>query len=174
MKRTLVRAAGTLALLALFAGCSVAASTSSEDDYNHIDSGFAQMMIPHHADAVAMARVLLSREDLDTEVRDLAQAIVESQTRENTTMTAWLDDRGFATSDWEVDVSGAIAETEGFSTDQLRDEFLTGMIAHHDHGVMMSANAASRGINDEMTALAQTMTEVQTAEIEQMEALLAD
>jgi uncharacterized protein (DUF305 family) len=46
-----------------------------------VDATFAQMMIPHHEGAIAMAEVAKERAQHD-EIKDLADAIIEAQKRE--------------------------------------------------------------------------------------------
>jgi uncharacterized protein (DUF305 family) len=50
-----------------------------------VDATFAQMMIPHHEGAIAMAEVAKERAQHD-EIKDLADAIVEAQEREIATL----------------------------------------------------------------------------------------
>ncbi|MFE1598913.1 CopM family metallochaperone [Methylobacterium sp. ID0610] len=53
------------------------------------DRDFATMMIPHHAGAVAMAKVEL-RHGRDPMLRSMAQAIVAAQDREIADLKTWL------------------------------------------------------------------------------------
>jgi uncharacterized protein (DUF305 family) len=50
---------------------------------------FMSLMVPHHQDAIDMANLALSRAN-HQEVKDLAQAIIQSQTAENQQMQSWL------------------------------------------------------------------------------------
>jgi uncharacterized protein (DUF305 family) len=53
-----------------------------------LDQSYIAKMIAHHQGAVAMAEVAL-RDSRDPEVRRMAQAVVEAQTREIAEMRAW-------------------------------------------------------------------------------------
>jgi uncharacterized protein (DUF305 family) len=53
-----------------------------------IDQAYIAKMIAHHRGAVAMAEVAL-RDSRDPEVRRMAQAVVDAQTREIAEMRAW-------------------------------------------------------------------------------------
>jgi uncharacterized protein (DUF305 family) len=53
-----------------------------------VDQAYIAKMIQHHRGAVAMAEVAL-RESRDPEIRRMAQAVVDAQTREIAEMQAW-------------------------------------------------------------------------------------
>lgn len=53
-----------------------------------IDESYIAKMIAHHQGAVAMAEVAL-RDSRDPEIRRMAQAVVDAQTREIAEMQAW-------------------------------------------------------------------------------------
>jgi uncharacterized protein (DUF305 family) len=55
------------------------------------DQMFIDMMTPHHASAVAMAQVALSRAE-HPELRTLAEAIIQSQSDEIAQMQTWRDE----------------------------------------------------------------------------------
>jgi uncharacterized protein (DUF305 family) len=56
-------------------------------DSTDVDTDFAQMMIPHHEGAIAMAKLTADRAQHD-ELRDLAEAIISAQEREIDVMRA--------------------------------------------------------------------------------------
>jgi uncharacterized protein (DUF305 family) len=53
-----------------------------------LDQAYVAKMIAHHEGAVAMARVALS-ESRDPDIRRMAQAVIDTQTREIAEMKAW-------------------------------------------------------------------------------------
>ena len=53
-----------------------------------LDEAYVAKMIAHHEGAVAMARVALS-ESRDPDIRRMAQAVIDTQTREIAEMKAW-------------------------------------------------------------------------------------
>ncbi|GAB3057465.1 DUF305 domain-containing protein [Micromonospora schwarzwaldensis] len=65
------------------------ASTSVDATANDADVMFAQMMIPHHQQAVAMADLAPTRAS-DPELKNLAARIKAAQDPEITTMKGWL------------------------------------------------------------------------------------
>ena len=54
------------------------------------DGDFARMMIPHHQSAIAMAQVLLKQENVDPQIKTIAEAIVASQQKEIDEFKTWL------------------------------------------------------------------------------------
>ena len=88
--------AGALALAVVLTGCSDnpdnnESASSSTKDFNKTDVGFAQDMIPHHRQAVAMADLAETRAS-DPKVKKLAAQIAGAQDPEIDTMTGWLKD----------------------------------------------------------------------------------
>ena len=53
-----------------------------------VDQSYIAKMIAHHQGAVAMAEVAL-RDSQDPEIRRMAQAVIDAQTREIAEMRAW-------------------------------------------------------------------------------------
>jgi len=178
MPKNVSRSAGVLAVLALLwaSGCSTETQPEAEsvtENYNRVDVMFAQMMVPHHADAIAMADYLQGVRGVDPRVQGLAEGIVTSQQRENEEMNTWLSERGYP----QVDDGAMRVDEEavaGQSAEAAQEQFLSEMIAHHEHGVDMAASAARRGQSPTMTDLAAGMVQDQTQEIQQMRQLLAD
>ena len=156
---------------------------------NHSDIAFMQMMIPHHAQALEMAR-LARKYAVDDSVRTLAARIRDAQGPEILTMASWLEAQ-----DVEVPRAGEPAEMydhgehghdpmRGMLTDaQMRrlaaargaefDRlFLQGMIQHH-HGAIEMADAVAVGGSDILVAeLAADVKATQAAEISRMRELL--
>ena len=62
----------------------VASAASGET----VDEAYIAKMIAHHEGAVAMAQVAL-RESRDPEIRRMALAVIDAQTREIAEMKAW-------------------------------------------------------------------------------------
>ena len=62
-------------------------------DHNDADIMFAQMMIPHHQQAVEMSEILLAKDDIPAEVIEFAQGVIDAQgpeiDRMNYMLEAW-------------------------------------------------------------------------------------
>src|SRR5438128_8499755 len=87
----------TLATGLLLSGCA-SNDTKADAAFNDADVEFAQQMIPHHQQALEMAKLAESRAT-GPEVKDLAAAIEGAQDPEIQTMTGWLQE-------WDEDVPG--------------------------------------------------------------------
>ena len=96
-------AGGLLAVSLVLTGCggsnttapanpapSVSSAAPSTAQHNDADVAFAQMMIPHHRDAVAMAELAADRAQ-DPEVKALAEQIQAAQQPEIDQLTGFLN-----------------------------------------------------------------------------------
>lgn len=77
------------------ASASAEASSGASDEamaeHNDADVMFAQMMIPHHKQAVEMSDMMLAKGDISPEITELATKIKDAQGPEIETMTGWLE-----------------------------------------------------------------------------------
>lgn len=158
---------------------------SVDEDHNEADVAFAQSMIPHHEQAIAMAQLAGERAD-SQEVLDLAARIEAAQQPEIEQMEAWLEEWGEdgdgmsgmdMEDDGEMQMEGGMSDEDmtsleaatGAEFDQM---FLEMMIEHHRGAISMAETEVAEGTNGEAIQLAQTIMEDQEAEIAEMEALL--
>jgi uncharacterized protein (DUF305 family) len=158
-------------------------------EHNDADIRFAQMMIPHHRQAVEMAELAVDRAE-NPEVKALAEQIRSAQDPEIEAMTGYLTAWGAevpAEHDMpgmdHSDMSGGPGMT-GMMTaeqmDQMRSatgaafdtRFLQMMIAHHEGAITDSQRELAEGINPQAKELANQIISAQTAEITQMQQLL--
>ncbi|MEU7870022.1 DUF305 domain-containing protein [Dactylosporangium sp. NPDC049140] len=202
MTRTLVRratlAGATLTLALLVAACgdhdampgmqhggatTTAAGSASPGTaaFNDADAMFAQMMVPHHQQAVEMADLADTRA-ADPEVKTLARQIKAAQGPEITTMTGWLSSWGKpvpAMSDMSHGgMSGMMSGTDmaklkAATGKDFDRQFCTMMIAHHQGAIAMSQDELRNGTNADAKALAQRIITAQQAEIDTMNKILA-
>ena len=155
--------------------------------YSPDDVRFMQDMIPHHHQALEMARLVTDRTNRP-ELIDAAGRIDASQNDEITFMEQWLKERGEAVPDPTAheamhtthkmagmatpEQMAELAQVQGTDFDRL---FLSLMIAHHEGAVKMveklleQPGAAYDPVLFEFTT---DVTNDQTAEIERMNALL--
>ncbi|WP_024476707.1 DUF305 domain-containing protein [Arthrobacter sp. CAL618] len=158
-------------------------------EHNDADVMFAQMMIPHHQQAVKMSEMMLTKEDVSPDVLDLATQIKDAQGPEIETMTSWLEawdrpimpeggmeghDMGsMGGMDGMMD-DDQMADLESAEGDDAARMFLESMTEHHNGAVDMAQEEIDNGENPDAIALAETIVETQQAEIQEMEALLAE
>jgi uncharacterized protein (DUF305 family) len=155
-------------------------SMSSEDDasgsYTDDELMFAQMMIPHHSQAVTMSELALAN-SINPEITSLATAIRDAQAPEIKQMQSWLDQSDYSgTHAGHMDMGGMLSDEElaelstakGSAFDRL---FLEGMIAHHEGAIDM-LSMIKNSTNSEVKKLYADILSSQSAEIETMKALL--
>lgn len=180
MKTSLV-ALGSLALaIALVvAGCSA----PDESGHNAADQTFLTGMIPHHEQAIEMADILLGKDGVDDRVVALAERIKEAQQPEIDLMTSWLE--GWGVDPDMGDMPGMdhgddgmmsdddMAALEAASGEDASALFLEQMVEHHEGAIVMAQHEIDNGEDDGVIGLAHQILDAQTAEIAEMEALLA-
>lgn len=145
-------------------------------EYSSNDVMFAQMMIPHHQQAVDMGTLAETRAS-DAEVKALAAQIKAEQAPEIQEMKAWLSsanagmhmghDMGMdgMLSDEEMD---ALEKSTGPAFDRL---FVQGMISHHEGAIAM-AQMVLNSANSEAKTLGETIVESQTKQIDELRTIL--
>lgn len=147
------------------------------------DVMFAQMMIPHHQQAVTMADLALAKPSTSAQVRELATDIKAAQAGEIATMRGWLTAWGAPTGAptghstgmdhgggmmTEADMSGLEA-ADGAQFDRM---WITMMITHHEGAVTMAEQVLSSTKDPEVKKLAEAVITGQKAEIATMRGLL--
>ena len=159
-------------IAALFlSGC--AASPQANSKYSADDISFAEMMIPHHEQAIEMSEIALLN-STNPEVLQLAQEIKDAQSPEIEVMKGW---DGVKTSTHaghmmdgmlsEKELSD-LREAKGKEFDAL---FLQGMIKHHEGAITMAQGVADSK-NKEVSELSASIIKAQQAEIVKMKELL--
>lgn len=160
---------------------STSSSTSGSTQAGRQDDvRFAQMMIPHHEQAVEMAELALQK-DTSARVRQLAEQIRAAQDPEIATMTRWLEQWGAPmTSDQghaghggggmmsEEDLE-ELSAADGRSFETM---WLEMMVEHHEGAVVMAQDVLETTASPEVKALAQAVVAGQTQEIATMKSLL--
>jgi uncharacterized protein (DUF305 family) len=166
--------------------------TLDEDEWNHADAAFMQMMVPHHGQALVMAQLAEVRAHSPA-VQALARRIRGAQGPEIIMMAAWLDERGIDVPNAAEKpgddhgahghsgmqgMQGMLSEEE---MEQLRSAsgrrfdrlFLDGMIVHHQGAVDMAETVAREGVDVRVSEIAADVAAGQSAEIQRMRELLA-
>ena len=155
-------------------GHSSASEEKSSSQYSADEIMFAQMMIPHHEQAVTMSELALTN-TTTPEIVALAIAIRDAQAPEIIQMQSWIDGKSESHMH-DMEMGGmltaeeleTLASLKGAAFDQM---FLTAMIAHHECALDM-VDMISGSTNEEVKTLAANIVKSQSAEIEAMKALL--
>ena len=151
-------------------------------EHNDADIMFAQMMIPHHQQAVEMSEILLAKDDIPAEVIEFAQGVIDAQgpeiDRMNTMLETWEEDSvtgvrvrhngGMSGMMSEEDMT-ALEDAQGTEAARL---YLEQMTAHHEGAVDVARDEVTDGQNPQAIALAEQVIEDQEAEIAEMEQML--
>ncbi|MEV7007028.1 DUF305 domain-containing protein [Streptosporangium sp. NPDC051022] len=174
---------GSASALTGATGAPTSGATVSEQpsaSFNGADIAFAQMMIPHHRQAVEMSDLAETRAS-DPRVKKLAEEIKAAQDPEIATMTAWLTawgrpatpEGGHEGHEMPGMMSGdEMAKLQAAKGAEFDRMFLKMMIAHHEGAIGMARTELEKGVNPEARQLAQNIESTQQAEIEQMRQML--
>ena len=151
-------------------------NSASNSSYSSNDIMFAQMMIPHHQQAIVMSDIAL-KNSTNPDVLALAKQIKAAQAPEIEQMKAWLKAAGTSLMGAHgMAMEGMLTDSEiselksatGVSFDKL---FLQGMIGHHEGALTMISMIVDSD-NAEARKLAKDIQTSQSAEIVKMKALL--
>lgn len=166
-------------------GAGASASASPGATAAMTDVMFAQMMIPHHEQAVEMADLALRSTGTSPEVVALATQIKAAQQPEIEEMTAWLAEWGVPAM-MDGDDAGHMGHgMDGMMTeDEMRQlEQATGpafdalwlelMIRHHEGALEMANDVLASSKDPRVIALAEAILVSQAEEIAQMKGMLA-
>ena len=150
-------------------------------DFNDADVMFAQMMIPHHQQAIEMSDIALDpNTGASAAIIALATQIKGAQDPEISQMKNLLTTWGMPTEMGSMDHSsmmeGMLSLEEMNTLGQLKGaEFdkawAKGMIAHHEGAIAMANDVLAHGKNSEILALANAVSSGQSIEIETLKPL---
>jgi uncharacterized protein (DUF305 family) len=139
---------------------------------------FAEMMIPHHQQAVDMSVMALAT-STNPRVLDLAKRIKDAQSAEIIQMQSWLgpnDSNKMMSDHMGHNMGGMMSEEDmailksstGATFDKL---FLEGMITHHE-GALQMVTMINDTTTQEVNAFGLNVIEVQSEEIREMKEIL--
>jgi uncharacterized protein (DUF305 family) len=167
-------------------GPASGAAAEISAEHNDDDVMFAQMMIPHHEQAVQMSEILLGKDLVPEEVRDLAERVMDTQEPEMEQMRAML-------AAWEAPATpdAAAAEHGGHGSGMVDEQgmnwlreaeegpeaarlYLEQMTQHHEGAIDMAREQVEKGSNPQAVELAREIVEAQETEIAEMEQMLQE
>ena len=158
-------------------------NTESAKTHNDADVSFAQNMIPHHKQAIEMARAAATKAQ-DQRVKSIAQRIESAQLPEIQTMQGWL--RGWKESEKPTvdhEFHGAALGPGMMSAEEIQKlqfssgadfdrMFLDLMIRHHEGAIAMAEEELTKGKDAATKDLATRIRDDQRREINEMRAIL--
>ena len=169
-------------------GMMSSSAPAATAEHNAADTMFARKMIPHHAQAVQMSDMILTKQDIPAEVTALATRIKAAQGPEIEKMTGWLTSwneptqastgHAMPTHSMGGSMEGMMGEEDLKKLDAAQGTdaaklFLTQMIAHHEGAVKMARTESIEGKNPDAVQLSKDIIASQEAEIQEMKNLLA-
>lgn len=161
---------------------ATATATAPAGEHNDADVRFAQMMIPHHQQAIEMAQLAPTRA-ASPQVKALAAQIEAAQQPEIDQMKGWLSAWGQPT---DVGMSGMnhggmsdgmmseadMAKLQASSGKAFDQQFLQMMIVHHQGAITMAKTEQVNGHYPPAKTMAATIIRTQSDEIAKMNQLL--
>lgn len=173
-------------------GATVATTSAASDReaYNNADVTFVQGLMRQQHGALALSQLVPGRAG-DPRVVELATRIEAAQQSQVDAMTLWLQEWGEPLlEEAEIDEHGPadlsdgramggvstqeLAATSATTGAQFDRQFLTLMLEQHRTAVDMARTEIAAGSYPDAIALAREIEQTQTAEIDEMEALLAE
>ena len=157
-------------------------STPESADFNDADVIFAQMMIPHHQQAIEMSDIALDpNSQASAAIIALATQIKGAQDPEISQMknllTTWGKSMEMGSMHHSSMMDGMLSLEEMDTLGHLKGaEFdkvwAKGMIAHHEGAIAMANEVLANGKNSEILALANAVVSGQSAEIKTLKPLV--
>ena len=168
VKAKSMRVASVLLVAFLAAGC-----VQTESGFSPQEQNFAEMMIPHHQQAIEMSDLALQKSE-NEEVIALATQIKAAQDPEIVEMSSWPGVNPEAHMGHAMDgmlsddEMQELREADSLQFDRL---FVQGMIKHHQGAIDM-ADEVKNSDNEVVSNLARSIISTQRDEIQLMEDLL--
>ncbi|MFJ9011671.1 DUF305 domain-containing protein [Streptomyces canus] len=158
-----------------------ATNTAPAGDVNDADVTFAQSMIPHHEQALEMAKMADGRAS-DSEIKSIAGKIEQAQDPEIKTMKGWLTSWNKPTAMESMpgmDMGGDgmmsgddMKELEGMKGAEFDKMFAQMMIEHHNGAIAMAKDEQKNGKNADAVKMAGDIVTGQSAEVKQLQSVL--
>ncbi|MEU0117893.1 DUF305 domain-containing protein [Streptomyces bobili] len=160
-----------------------AAADAGSTGFNDADVAFAQMMIPHHQQALAMARLADGRAS-DSEVKEIVAKIEQAQDPEIRTMQGWLKSWNQPTaavgsmpgmdhgSGDGMMSDGDMEHLKGMKGAEFDKMFADMMIEHHNGAITMAEGEQKNGEYAGAVKMAGAIVEGQSAEVKQLQSIL--
>lgn len=163
-------------------------NTTDKHDHYHMhetktvasEKEFLYQMIPHHQEAVDSSQKLLqkisiisNKNEIIKNVEKLLNSIIKAQSEEIIDMKSWIKD--FYSQDYKNDgtYKNMMSNAEFSDINKSIKTFLTDMVGHHEHAVMMAQETLQlESIHTEVKQLCNNIISSQQEEIKQMKLMI--
>lgn len=137
------------------------------------DEQFILGMVPHHQEAIDSSNELLAIAT-DPDVRAVAQDIITAQIDEVSSMKEWYTE--WYQKDYRDDRKYKLMmrSPQGLTARQAEAEYVSDMIGHHEHAVLMAQDLLSFSNRPELRLLSENVITTQTTEILSLKTMLAE
>ena len=134
---------------------------------------FAEMMVPHHQQAILISKLAL-KQSSNSSVKNLAAKIISEQNPEVLQMQSWIPTDGMMGMDHPM--QGMVSSLDLTKLKAARGKkfdglYLVDMTLHHQGAIAM-ATPLMKSKNPEVAALAKSIVNGQTAEIKEMRRIM--
>jgi len=169
MKRTL----GLLIVLGLAMNFGQSAPAIATAPYDATAVMFAEMMVPHHQQAVLISKLAL-KQSSNSAVKKLAARIIAEQGPEVLQMQSWIPSVGMMGMDHPM--QGMVSPSDLTKLKAARGKkfdglYLVDMTLHHQGAIAM-ATPLMKSKNPEVVELSKSIVNGQTAEIKEMRRIM--
>jgi len=169
MKRTL----GLLIALCLALNFGQSSSAIAAAPYDTSAVMFAEMMVPHHEQAVLISQWAL-KQSSNTAVKKIAARIIAEQNPEILQMQSWIPTDGMM--EMDMGMQGIVSPSDLAKLKAARGKkfdglYLVDMTLHHQGAIAM-ATPLMKSRNPEVAALSKSIVNGQTAEIREMRRIM--
>ncbi|CAN2236445.1 Domain of unknown function DUF305 [actinobacterium SCGC AAA044-D11] len=176
MSKKIIVAIMSFAFFLTPSGASASSHAKSLQNLGMEEIMFAQMMIPHHEQAISMSETALKK-SRNQGILKLSRQINSLQSSEKSQLTYWLTATDSSmTMDHDMKMSGMLTTKELTSLKRLSGiafdrTFLQLMIKHHQ-GAIEALGLISDSSNAEALALSKAIRSAQSKEVSSMKLLL--
>lgn len=159
--------------IALLFGFAPHVPAKASGPYDASSVMFAQMMIPHHQQAVLISKWALKQGN-NAAVKKLAARIIAEQGSEIAQMQRWIPIDGMMGMDHPM--QGMVSPSDLAKLKEARGKkfdglYLVDMTLHHQGAIAM-ATPLMKSMNPEVAALCKSIVKGQTAEIKEMRRIM--
>jgi uncharacterized protein (DUF305 family) len=157
--------------VALLFGSTSSVPAQATGPYDASAVMFAQMMIPHHEQAVLISKLALKQGN-NSAVKKLAARIIAEQGPEIAQMQKWITADEMMGMEMHSHMQGIVTPSDLAKLKAARGKkfdglYLVDMTMHHQGAIAM-ATPLMKSMNPEVAALAKSIVSGQTAEIKEM------